>query len=162
MIPEVLAYSAPTQGFIPLLHQRKRWLSGGRELPFYWWIFFAVFALFYFIVPVAFILHPLWVALFWPLKWVLQTLQVTRIYRCVGEKTPSLFLNLAYEAYLFLVTLSSALFFVMPAKTIWKGRKYQSLSYQYSSTYHLSYDLSNTFLPFNRFGQSKLRISILS
>ncbi|MBL7812547.1 MAG: glycosyltransferase [Bacteroidetes bacterium] len=124
MCPEVLAYSAPTNGYLPLLHQRKRWLSGGRELPFYWWILFGVFALYYISVPFLFLVA-------WPvalaiaaLKWTLQTLQINAIYSHVKEPKPAIWQHLMYEVYLWAVTISTALFFVLPVKTIWKERKY--------------------------------------
>lgn len=124
MVPEVLAYSQPVKGFGTLLHQRKRWLSGGKELPWYWWILFGVFAMFYFLIPLLLWVYPLIGGIFWGVKWVLQMLQVNRIYQCVGEKPPGLLYHLGYELYLFAVTVSTALFFITPWKTIWKGRKY--------------------------------------
>lgn len=124
MSPNVLAYSLPTRGFLPLLHQRKRWLSGGKELPYYWWLLFGIFGLYYFIVPVGFILNPLLFSIAMLIKLLLQIMQINQIYKHIGEKRENIASHLMYELYLFVVTTFTALFFVLPIKTIWKGRKY--------------------------------------
>lgn len=124
MIPEVLAYSAGIKNFNELLHQRKRWLSGGKELPWYWWGLFIVFGAYYFVVPFSLILN-------WKIgiclvlvKLILQITQINKIYTCLGEKNPTLLKHLQYELYLFFITVSTAIFFVLPIKTVWKNRKY--------------------------------------
>jgi len=124
MTPEVLAYSDSTSGFFPLLHQRKRWLSGGLELPWYWWIMFGIFGLYYFLVPVLFMFEPILASVIFVLKMAMQITQINKIYGLLGEKRPGFLLQLWYEAYLFLVTVSTAIFFLLPIPTIWKGRKY--------------------------------------
>ena len=140
MSPSVLAHSVETKGFQALLHQRKRWLSGGKELPWYWWLLFAVFGLFYFAVPItsgvlialrllgnaSLFLHALNLqfAAIWFVKWVLQTIQINRICSNVDEKPPSVLWHVVYEFYLTVVTIGTFFFFLMPNKTIWKGRKY--------------------------------------
>jgi cellulose synthase/poly-beta-1,6-N-acetylglucosamine synthase-like glycosyltransferase len=124
MSTDVLAYSAPTAGFLPLLHQRKRWLSGGKDLPWYWWVFFVIFGLYYFIIPILFWLNPAVAAGIFVVKILLQSFQMKRIYKLLGEVSPNLISFVFYEFYLFLVTISTAIFFFMPFKTNWKGRKY--------------------------------------
>jgi len=124
MTPEVLAYSKATIGLLPLLHQRKRWLSGGRDLPWYWWIFFGVFGLYYFLLPIAMVLYPLVTIPIALAKFTLQNIQIARIFKCVDEPKPSILKLLIYEFYLFAITILTALFSISPLKTIWKGRKY--------------------------------------
>lgn len=151
MSPSVLAHSVETKGFNALLHQRKRWLSGGKELPWYWWLLFAVFLFFYFGAPllvfgigitkqiqalipqldgqIGFENETLWYCLkssaaIWAIKWVLQVIQINRICKNVGEPYPSLFWHLVYELYLLVVTIGTSIFFALPKKTVWKGRKY--------------------------------------
>ena len=124
MNEHVLAFSEKIEGFIPLLHQRKRWLSGGKELPWYWWILFGVYALFYFIIPVLFVLKWKLALIFWLVKFGVQTIQINRIYTLVHQNKPNIFNHLAYEFYMFCVTIGTSIFFLLPAKTIWKGRKY--------------------------------------
>lgn len=124
MIPEVLAYSAGTKGFTELLHQRKRWLSGGKELPWYWWLLFGIFGAYYFVIPILAVLIGYKVLFFVAAKWLFQLLQINKIYDHLKEKNPNVFMHLAYECYLFLITISTAVFFFSPFKTVWKGRKY--------------------------------------
>ncbi len=138
MHPGVVAYSAETKGFVPLLHQRKRWLSGGKELPWYWWILFGVFGGFHVgtffmvcLIPIHFFsirlfpekyLIAVFVALLF--KWILQTLQIKKIYKNIGVPAPALWKLICYEPFIQFVTVSTALFFIAPIKTIWKGRAY--------------------------------------
>lgn len=124
MSPGALAYSAPTRGLMPLLHQRKRWLSGGRELPWYWWLMFGVFAGYYFCIIPASFLYPVQAGVIALVKFSLQTLQINGIYRHLGVKRPALWWHLCYEFYLVTVTILTAFFFIIPVKTVWKGRKY--------------------------------------
>jgi cellulose synthase/poly-beta-1,6-N-acetylglucosamine synthase-like glycosyltransferase len=137
----VLAHSVETKGFNALLHQRKRWLSGGKELPWYWWLLFGVFGAFYLVVPFTLLGIALfeifgysdipstgdlifWLMLLWLIKWLLQGLQIALICNKVGEKAPQWHWHVLYELYLTLITLGTAIFFASPKKTVWKGRKY--------------------------------------
>jgi cellulose synthase/poly-beta-1,6-N-acetylglucosamine synthase-like glycosyltransferase len=127
---DVLGYSEKTNGFIPLLHQRKRWLSGGKELPWYWWILFGIYGAYYF-VSVALVLIFLlkfpvdnYLLLIPVIKWGLQSIQIIIIYRHLSQKPPNLLKLIIYEFYLTLITISTAIFFVLPVKTNWKDRKY--------------------------------------
>ncbi|MFM1898507.1 MAG: hypothetical protein RL577_747 [Bacteroidota bacterium] len=121
---EVLATSTEIKGFIPLLHQRKRWLSGGRELPWYWWVLFGVFAAFYFALPVLLFVDFALALFVLFIKWSLQSWQIRRIHDLLGESKPRLGALLAYEPYLWSLTISTAIFFVLPIKTNWKSRRY--------------------------------------
>lgn len=124
MSPQVLAFTHKIEGFLPLLHQRKRWLSGGKELPWYWWILFGIYGLFYFITPLLLVYNFKIGLAFWMLKFILQMIQINQIYRFLGQQSPHTYKHLLYELYMFLVTVSTSIFFLLPAKTIWKERKY--------------------------------------
>ncbi len=124
MNAEVLAFSEKIQGFIPLLHQRKRWLSGGKELPWYWWILFGIYGLFYFGLPFM-LFNDCQVGLFfWSTKFILQTWQINRIYTILNQPKKNILNHLCYEIYMFFVTIGTAIFFILPTKTVWKERKY--------------------------------------
>ncbi|MEN9511528.1 MAG: hypothetical protein RLZZ370_1347 [Bacteroidota bacterium] len=125
MAPDVLAFTEAVPSRVALLHQRKRWLSGGTELPWYWWILFGVFGLFYVCVPLLFFIHTTTALLFWMLKWILQGIQIQRIYALLGLSAPTLVQLLRYELYLSLLTPATALFFLLPLPTNWKGRLYR-------------------------------------
>ena len=124
MSPEVLAFSDKIDGFIPLLHQRKRWLSGGKELPWYWWLLFGIYGLFYFVMPILLIVNMQLGLLFWLVKFCLQTIQINKIYALLVQRKPPLTKHILYEFYMFLITIGTTIFFFLPAKTIWKERKY--------------------------------------
>lgn len=124
MQPEVTAYSAPVLGYTHLLHQRKRWLSGGRELPWYWWFLFGIFGLFYFLIPVTIYINPILGLSLWGIKWILQSLQIAQIYRHIQEPSPSLGDFLRYETFITVNTLFTALFSLLPVRTDWKSRHY--------------------------------------
>lgn len=131
MHPGVLAYSEKTDGWLNLLHQRKRWLSGGKELPFYWWILFAVYGTFYFWIPIMLVIsffHPTYLLsllVLWGCKFGLQSVQIQLIYSKIKQKCPSIFKLVAYEFYLFAITIGTGIFFLLPVKTNWKGRWYK-------------------------------------
>jgi len=133
MHPGVVAYSAETKGFIPLLHQRKRWLSGGKELPWYWWVLFGIFGGYHVLIPLILFLllvckisqtSALLIGLLFFLKWFFQSLQIKRIYFNIQSPCPPLWKLICYEPFIQLITLSTAVFFILPIKTIWKGRAY--------------------------------------
>ena len=135
MHPGVVAYSAETKGFIPLLHQRKRWLSGGKELPWYWWVLFGIFGGYHLLVPIALLLILVqpsttitvsWIGLVILLKWIFQSLQIKRIYSNINTTSPPIGKLIAYEPFIQLITFSTALFFILPIKTVWKGRAYKT------------------------------------
>ena len=132
MNKDVLAFSEKTEGFGNLLHQRKRWLSGGKELPWYWWILFGIYGGFYFVIPLlvfwfmweAHFTAILYIGVIWGLKFFLQSTQIRKIFNLVNEKTPQIGRLIVYECYLFVVTIFTAIFFVLPVKTRWKNRAY--------------------------------------
>jgi cellulose synthase/poly-beta-1,6-N-acetylglucosamine synthase-like glycosyltransferase len=121
--PQAVNFSAAAPTWQALLHQRKRWLTGAQGLPPYWWLLFAVFALYF---PAIFILA----VVSWPyalcivgLKWLLQTTAVMWREKQVNLHTTFFYL-VAYEFYALALTLATALFFIIPVKFNWKNRYY--------------------------------------
>ena len=127
MAPQVLAFTTAVKSRSQLLHQRKRWLTGGTELPWYWWILFGIFGLFYIIMPLMLFVQPVMALTLWFFKWSLQRLQIGKIYRLLGLTAPSLPELLHYEYYLTLLTPATAIFFLLPIATNWKGRLYKGV-----------------------------------
>jgi cellulose synthase/poly-beta-1,6-N-acetylglucosamine synthase-like glycosyltransferase len=124
MHPDSLATSLPVKGFLNLLHQRKRWLSGGKELPWYWWMMFVIFAAYYITIPFYLWVQPLPAMIVILSKFLLQTAQLSGIYRYLGQPKPGIIELLLYEFYLSFITVFTAIFFLIPVKVVWKGRKY--------------------------------------
>ena len=122
---KVLAIGNPIVGVNNLLHQRKRWLLGAKELPSNWWILFIIFAFYYPLSLVLFVMNPVVASIILLLKFSLQLSYILISSRRLGihlqKKVPYLFL---YEIYLYTVTITTLVFFILPFKTEWKGRKY--------------------------------------
>lgn len=124
MSRDALATSTPVKGLNNLLHQRKRWLSGGKELPWYWWLMFVIFAGYYAAIPFCIFHIPMVGLGLYLAKFFIQIAQINGIYRHLGKPRPGLLQHLVYEIYLTLITLSTAIFFIIPIKVNWKGRRY--------------------------------------
>jgi cellulose synthase/poly-beta-1,6-N-acetylglucosamine synthase-like glycosyltransferase len=124
MQAEVTAYSAPVSDLTDLLHQRKRWLSGGKELPWYWWVLFGVFGLFYFSIPVLLFIDPATGCILWFIKWLIQTLQIRGIFNQIKEPHPRWHDYLMYEMFITINTILTAIFSIIPFGTRWKNRTY--------------------------------------
>ena len=119
----VLAYSLPASSVHQILNQRKRWMKGAVQLPL------SIVALLFFqalyfpgIVTLAIFQ---WKAalLLMILKIILQSLFILRVKATLRMETNPLKLAF-YEVYSFLLSVSSSIFFLLPVKTVWKGRKY--------------------------------------
>ena len=118
----LLSKSIPT--FVEWLHQRKRWLKGGLELPLFWKSILSVVALFYFAMAFIFFTHPqLWLFV-WFAKFSLQSLQLLWVSQLLKQKAPSIMSILVYDLYLYIGMPLMALFFLYPGKVVWKGRKF--------------------------------------
>ncbi|WP_086595751.1 glycosyltransferase [Hymenobacter crusticola] len=122
--PEVLAESLPIPTFRRLLHQRRRWMRGVEQLP--WWLKMglAFYGSFYLAVALlAWVAGPLAVAIILGIKMVQQGILATLCFRRVG-RWPPLELLPIFEAYTLLLTVSLTLFRLLPLSFDWKGRRY--------------------------------------
>jgi len=122
---EVLAIGLPIIGLKNLLYQRKRWLLGAKELPTNWWFLFIIFA-FYYPASIALFFVNFKIALIiFALKFMLQSHYILYcVNRLKISPSSSMIYLFWYEIYLYTATLSTLLFFILPFKTIWKGRAY--------------------------------------
>jgi cellulose synthase/poly-beta-1,6-N-acetylglucosamine synthase-like glycosyltransferase len=121
----VLAIGNPIKGWRNLLHQRKRWLMGAKELPSNWWVLFIIFSFYYPISLVLFFVAPQIALLILGIKFVLQfsyiMISAKKLKLQLWHKIAYFFL---YEPYLYTVTITTLLFFLLPMKTEWKGRRF--------------------------------------
>jgi cellulose synthase/poly-beta-1,6-N-acetylglucosamine synthase-like glycosyltransferase len=124
MTPNTLACSKHVDDISVLLNQRKRWLKGAKDLPFFWWVLFTLFTLFYPAVAVLMIANPLAATVLFGLKIIIQAAQIRKICKILNYKMFNSLELFQYEIYLILMTLSTAIYYVLPIKTIWKGREY--------------------------------------
>ncbi|MDI1232919.1 MAG: glycosyltransferase [bacterium] len=125
MDKDTLLYSKPIDTFSGLMRQRKRWLVGGYDLPAYYRLMIFIFGAWYIALPVLLFTH------FWLLaigmlvsKEFIQLFQILNINKKLNLKTEHPIAVLFYDIYLFLIIPATLAFFLLPGKTVWKGRKY--------------------------------------
>jgi hypothetical protein len=107
-----------------LLHQRKRWLMGAKDLPLNWKSMLVLYALFTPALVTMFFIDTQAAMTFWGIKLFIQVVFISVMVRKVEIRqfrTLDLFL---YELYLQLQMPLSILFYLLPIKSEWKGRKY--------------------------------------
>ncbi|QSE97174.1 glycosyltransferase [Fulvivirga lutea] len=121
--PAVLGKTKPVSGFINLLNQRKRWMKGAVQLPKLIVLLLLVQAL-YFPALILLISYNLQLGL--SLMIIKILFQTFFILRCLNslELKYSFGQLIIYEFYSIIVSLSSAIYYLLPAKVSWKGRKY--------------------------------------
>jgi len=112
-----------------MLHQRKRWLIGARELPLNWKGMIILYGLFIPVVLAIFWFNSRLAFAIWISKILVQSVFI--IFLCLAaERRPFSFLYLiVYEFYVILNTAATAIFYWLPIKSIWKGREYNLSSF---------------------------------
>ena len=118
-----LNISKPVGSFMQLMHQRKRWLTGARELPFYWWILFGVLGSFLPASILLFLYQPILALQLYAIKMGLQTLFVLWLQQKLGIRQ-NILLVLLYDVYANCIAICMQVFFVLPIKMQWKKRSY--------------------------------------
>lgn len=121
--PNATNISAPVSGFWKLINQRKRWLTGAMDLPYYWWFVFLVFSLFLPAVVVYWFQHPQIAILLYLFKFLIQSITI-RIQQYQVNIRTSIFTLLWFEIYMNILTIVSALYFILPIRLRWKNRTY--------------------------------------
>lgn len=119
----VLAQSQSVKGFFDLLNQRKRWMHGAVQLPGAVVTLLMIQALYYSSLLILLFLNAYVAAAIFVVKTLLQGLFIVQLYRKINRKVNYGAL-LLYEFYAMGLSLTSAIYFLIPAKIIWKGRKY--------------------------------------
>jgi cellulose synthase/poly-beta-1,6-N-acetylglucosamine synthase-like glycosyltransferase len=121
--PDAINISAAAADVNTLLNQRKRWLTGAMELPFYWWIIFAVYGSFWLALGCCFFIDVKLAGAFLAAKFLIQSLTIYWQQKQLGIQTKLLHL-LWYEVYTLGLTLLTIFYFVIPKKLNWKNRYY--------------------------------------
>lgn len=119
----VKALSQPTRTFGGLMQQRKRWMHGIVQLPWFARVIPVVQLLFYMAVAGLLFLNPLVGATVWGTKIVLQSLFTLLVLKNVQEMRLAKWV-LWYDFYALIVSISVAVFYLLPVKVTWKGRTY--------------------------------------
>ena len=119
-----MVYSKPLDSINAILKQRKRWLTGGWDLPLYYHLVIFIFGAWYFALPVL-VFFDWKLAVFLLLsKEFLQLFQFLKINKHLGIKTEHPLAVFLYDVYLFVLIPITAIYFLLPSKNIWKGRRY--------------------------------------
>lgn len=121
--PGSVNFSAPAPNFRTLLNQRKRWLTGAKELPFYWWLIFGIYGSFVPAIVALFFINPNLALALYFIKLIIQSATVSIQLRSLHLRLNPLHL-LYYEAYTIAITLCTVLYFSLPGKLNWKDRYY--------------------------------------
>lgn len=121
---ETMVYSKPLDSIKAVLKQRKRWLTGGWDLPLYYHIMIFIFGAWYFALSVLFVFNWKLALLLLIVKDSLQLIQLLQIYKHLQIRVEHPVAVLFYELYLFLMIPLTAGFFLLPTRNTWKGRKY--------------------------------------
>jgi cellulose synthase/poly-beta-1,6-N-acetylglucosamine synthase-like glycosyltransferase len=118
-----LNISRPVTSFVQLMHQRKRWLMGAKELPLYWWILFGILGSFLPAIIILFFYQPLLAMQLYGIKWGIQSLFVLWLQYKLGMRQHFL-LVLLYDVYANIIAIGTQIFFILPVKMQWKKRTY--------------------------------------
>jgi cellulose synthase/poly-beta-1,6-N-acetylglucosamine synthase-like glycosyltransferase len=124
MNQETMVYSQPLDTVKSVLKQRKRWLIGGWDLPFYYRVMIFIFGAWYISLPVLFIFDWKLGLYFLIIKDLIQLFQIIWINRYLKLKIEHPIAVMIYDIYLFLMIPLTIVYFFWPGNTTWKGRKY--------------------------------------
>jgi len=109
-----------------LLHQRKRWLIGARDLTPFWKTMLILYVLFTPALVVILYIDLNLGFFVWFVKFFLQVTFISVLIRKTKSRHFKLSSYLLYELFVLTNSLLSAVFYLLPIATIWKGRVYSS------------------------------------
>ncbi|WP_276497028.1 glycosyltransferase [Pontibacter litorisediminis] len=122
--PHVLALSTPAPTLTDYLQQRRRWMRGSMHLPWYMAIIFILHSAYYPILLPFFTYTSVSVMLaIFTFKLLLQSLYLHLCLRRLGRSAPW-YLYFFFELYLVISSVILIIYFFLPLKIRWKGRKY--------------------------------------
>ena len=119
-----MVYSKPLDSIKAVLKQRKRWLTGGWDLPLYYHIMIFIFGAWYIALPLLFVFDWKLALVFLIVKDLLQLTQILRINAHLGIKVEHPLAVFLYDLYLLSMIPITAAYFLLPTKNTWKGRNY--------------------------------------
>jgi cellulose synthase/poly-beta-1,6-N-acetylglucosamine synthase-like glycosyltransferase len=120
----VLAHSAPAPDYGALLEQRKRWMRGSVHMPKYMFALFVLHSAYYpVLVPFFFQASAGIAASIAVAKLLLQSLFLHTCLKRLNRSAPW-WQYIVFEVYMLVTSFILILYFFMPTKVKWKGRKY--------------------------------------
>ena len=121
---KVLAWSAPAPGYGALLEQRKRWMRGSVYMPKYMFALFVLHSAYYPVLIPFFFQASIGIAgTIAVAKLLLQSVFMHICLKRLKHNAP-LWQYIIFELYLLVNTFILILYFFLPTKVKWKGRKY--------------------------------------
>jgi len=121
---DVLALSLPAGNFVQYINQRKRWMSGSMHLPLYMAVIFILHAAYYpVLIPFFAYTSVAVMGGIFVLKLIFQSIFVHICLRRLNLAVPWLY-YLFFELYLVVSSVLLIIYFFIPIKTVWKGRRY--------------------------------------
>lgn len=121
---EVLAITSPAETWGALLYQRKRWMRGAMEVPWYFKFLLFTQAFYYPTIAIIIIVDPMIGLSFLVLKFFIQSIFIYRGFKLL-KSTISLVGLLLFEVYSSVLTLMLLFFYILPIKIKWKERDYR-------------------------------------
>lgn len=124
--PETLGKAWYIPSVREMLHQRKRWLIGARDLPLNWKLMLILYGSFVPALIFILVVYPEFGLGIWGMKLAIQSIFIALLTQKVGEKPFKMFQLITYEFYVLLNTTMTAVFYFLPIRSEWKGRVYRS------------------------------------
>lgn len=121
--PPILAVSQPIEGFVKLLNQRKRWLHGAFQLPWFYKGLFLIQALFLPLLLMIGWLNPCLSVAILIAKLCSEFVWISATLIKIQQRFLVKYLSLFGFYYLFL-NFAILIYYFLPFATDWKGRKY--------------------------------------
>jgi cellulose synthase/poly-beta-1,6-N-acetylglucosamine synthase-like glycosyltransferase len=119
----VLAFTRPMPTFGALLNQRKRWMKGIQELPFKVMLLLILQGIFFPLLLAILFYSKLMAFALMGLRMTIQAMLLLKAHDILKLR-PRFFLYFLYQVYNMILTISLILYYFVPWKIRWKGRKY--------------------------------------
>lgn len=121
--PEVMASTTAIDTWQGLIQQRKRWMHGAMQVPWFLKIGLWVQVLWLPVMLVGLFYAPFAVLGIWAVKLLWQSMGIIRQLHYIGRK-PLIPYILLYEPYVLLVYIAMVASYYWPSPVQWKGRSY--------------------------------------
>lgn len=120
---ESMVKTNAVKGFLNLLEQRKRWMSGAMQLPLFMKTLLIIQAMYFPAMLVLIFINPLVAIPLFGLKLTLQSLFVNKILERLNQYMPLGHLFM-FEFYSGFLSVALMIYYLLPLPIKWKGRKY--------------------------------------
>ena len=121
--PGSFHFTSTLSSFKNILHQRKRWLSGGMELPVYWKLILAIYGLFSPLFLISLFIEPETALLLITMKLFFEFL-ITNTILVFTRQVPLFGSFFLHQVYTIILNISLSLFYYIPLPFKWKNRSY--------------------------------------